>query len=63
VINLAGIGLGASLVAALTDLAFQDDAALRYSLAAAAAVTTPLGVAWIWRGMRPYRAAVAAAPF
>lgn len=63
VINLAGIGLGASLVAALTDLAFQDDAALRYSLAAAAAVTTPLGVAWIWRGMRPYRATVAAAPF
>ena len=63
VINLAGIGLGASLVAALTDLAFRDDGALRYSLAVAAAVTTPLGVAWIWRGMRSYRAAVAATPF
>ncbi len=63
VINLAGIGFGASLVAAFTDLAFADDAALRWSLALAAAVTTPLGVAWLARGIAPYRAEIAALRF
>ena len=59
--NLLGLGLGTSLVAAATDFAFGDDAAVRYSLAIVAAVLCPLAALAALAGLRPYRATLAVA--
>jgi len=56
--NLLGLGLGGTLVAALTDFVFQDDQALRYSLALVAVVFYPLAALLIWWGLGSYRKAM-----
>jgi len=58
VFNVVGFGAGPFLVALFTDYVFNDDAALRYSLAAVAAITGPLAVLLTWYGMKPYAACV-----
>jgi MFS family permease len=58
VFNVVGFGAGPFLVASFTDYVFQDDAALRYSLAAVAAITGPLAALLTWYGMKPYAACV-----
>jgi MFS family permease len=42
IVNLVGAGLGASVIAAITDFGFGDQAALRYSIAITGAITLPL---------------------
>jgi MFS family permease len=59
--NLLGLGLGGTLVAALTDFVFHDDLALRYSLSLVAVVFYPLAALLIWWGLGSYRSAIARA--
>lgn len=55
-VNVLGIGFGATLIAAITDFVFADDYALRYSISLASAVIAPTIVLILWRGLRHYRA-------
>lgn len=52
---LAGFSLGPAFVAMVTDYVFADDGALRYSLSIVGAVLTPIGVAFLIYGLKPYR--------
>ena len=56
--NLIGMGLGPTVVAMFTDYVFADDAAIGKSLAATAAVFTPLAVLIMWAGLRKMGEAV-----
>lgn len=58
-VNLVGLGLGASFIAAITDFGFGDESAIRYSIAIAGAVLLPLIVAIIVTGMPVYRRTLA----
>jgi len=51
---LAGQGLGPSFIAAVTEFGFRDEAALRYSLSASAAVMMPLALIVMASGVRAY---------
>ena len=51
---LAGYTIGPAFVAMTTDYVFKDDTALRYSLAIVSAVLTPIGVLFLWYGLKPY---------
>ncbi len=52
--NIIGMSVGASSIAVLTDFVFQDDAAVRYSLAWVTAVFCPAGALVLWTCLRPY---------
>lgn len=54
-VNILGLGFGASLIAGLTDFVFADDAALRYSIALASAVIAPSIVVILWLGLPHFR--------
>jgi MFS family permease len=54
VFNVVGYASGGTLVAIFTDYVFRDDAALRYSLATAAAIVGPLAIIITWWGLKPY---------
>ncbi len=58
-VNLVGLGLGASFIAAITDFGFGDEGALRYSIVIAGAVLLPAIVGLIMAGMPAYRRALA----
>jgi hypothetical protein len=58
--NLLGLGLGATLVAALTDFVFRDDTALAQSLALASAVCYPAAALVLGAGLGAYRRALPA---
>lgn len=58
-LNLAGIGLGPTVVALLTDQVFQSDLAVGNSLMVLAAVGAPLSALLLWIGRRPYRECLA----
>lgn len=58
-VNLIGLGLGASFIAAITDFGFGDEGAIRYSIAIAGAVLLPIIVGIIVAGMPVYRRALA----
>lgn len=53
--NLLGLGLGPTVVALMTDLVFQDDAAIGKSMALSAAVLGPLAATILWRGLPAIR--------
>ena len=55
VINLVGIGLGPTIVAALTERVFHDPRAVHLSLLIVGAVSYVLAIALLWAGLRPYR--------
>lgn len=61
VFNVVGFGAGSFCVALFTDHVFHDDGALRYSLAAVAAIIGPVAALLTWYGMKPYAACVARA--
>jgi MFS family permease len=61
--NLFGLALGPSAVAMLTDFAFADDLALRYSLAALPLLVCPTAALLLVLGLRPYRAALPGTTF
>lgn len=50
-VNILGLGLGPTIVAALTDFVFRDPAALRYSLALTVAVVGPLAALTVASGL------------
>jgi len=54
----AGLALGTTLVAALTQYVFHSDLALRYSLVLLTAIAAPLASYVAWRGLPYYRAAL-----
>jgi MFS family permease len=58
VMNGVGLGLGPTLVGALTDFVFHDDARLGASLALVFAVLAPLAALILWSGSRSMREAV-----
>lgn len=58
-VNLVGLGLGASFIAAITDFGFADEGAIRYSIAIAGAVLLPLIIAILVAGMPVYRRTLA----
>jgi MFS family permease len=62
-LNLLGIGLGPSLVAAFTDLVFKSDRALNLSLAVIVVITAPLSVLLLVLGVRHQRRALAEVDF
>jgi len=59
-INLLGLGMGASIVAGITDFVFADDLALRYSLAITGGVFYLLAAVVCVSGLKSYRQAIAA---
>ena len=59
-LNLAGIGLGPTVVAGFTDGVFGDESMLRYALAATTLVGAPLCVVLLALARAPYRRALAA---
>ena len=52
---LAGFSLGPACTAMITDYVFGYDEALPYSLVIVSAVLTPIGVAFLVYGLKPYR--------
>jgi MFS family permease len=56
--NIVGLGLGAVIIAAITDFVFADDMALRYSLAIVAIVVCPLAGVLYMSSLKPFRAGV-----
>jgi MFS family permease len=52
--NVIGFGLGPLVAGLLTDHVFHEESALRYSLLTLAAVLSPLALATVWLGVRPY---------
>ena len=53
--NAVGIGIGPTLVAALTDYVFEDPQMIRYSLAAVGGVSRLLAFIIIFAGLKAYR--------
>ena len=60
-ITLVGLGIGPLAVALLTDYAFGDPKAVRYSLCIVAAIGAPLAAYLLYLGMPFYRASLEAA--
>lgn len=58
-VNLIGMGLGGSVIAAITQFGFGDENALRYSIAITGAAVLPLIVVLILAGMPAYRRGLA----
>lgn len=57
-VNLIGLGVGASFIAAITDFGFGDENAIRYSIALSGALLLPIIVTIIVAGLPSYRAAL-----
>lgn len=55
VINLAGIGFGATAASLVSDFVLHDDQRIGDGVAVVAAVATPLAALLLWRAMRHYR--------
>jgi hypothetical protein len=58
-VNLIGLGLGSSIIAAFTDFVFGDEQALRYSIALTGAIFLPIMAFMLAKGMALYRAEIA----
>lgn len=54
-VNLVGLGLGATFIAAITDFVFRDEAAIRYSIALSGVVLLPVIVVILLTGLPLYR--------
>ena len=57
-VTTIGMALGSSIIAAMTQFAFHDDNALRYSLAILPAIVGPLVALMFFMARKPYRAAM-----
>ena len=58
VINLIGLGIGPSAVAAATDFVFEDDQSVRYSLVSVASFAHVGAAALLWAGLKPFLASL-----
>ncbi|MEE8308184.1 MAG: hypothetical protein V3R81_13025, partial [Gammaproteobacteria bacterium] len=61
VTNLCGLGLGPTFIAFFTDVIFQNDLAVKYSMSISVAFACPIGVFLFWRALKPYRACLESA--
>lgn len=52
--SIIGMSIGASMIAVLTDFVFNDDHAIRYSLAVVAAIFCPVGALVLRTCLKPY---------
>ncbi len=52
--NVIGFGLGPLFAGLITDHVFHQESDLRYSLLTMAAILSPLALAMVWLGVRPY---------
>jgi len=57
-VNIIGIGFGATFIALITDFVFGQDTDLRYSIALASGIIAPIAIIIFWRALKPYRDAV-----
>ena len=62
-LNIAGIGIGPTVVATFTDRVFGNDADVYLSNAVVPAIMVPIGIFLLWRALDPFTRAVAAAGF
>jgi MFS family permease len=62
-LNLAGIGIGPTVVALFTDRVFGEDAAVGLSNAAVTALLAPLAAVLLWRALKPFERHTQAATF
>lgn len=53
--NIMGVGLGPTLVAAITDYVYRDEMMVGYSLATATVIIMPVIMLILWAGLKPYR--------
>jgi MFS family permease len=53
-VNIIGLGLGPSAVAAMTDYVFHDPNKIRYSLLIVGAIAHLAAALVLWRGMKPF---------
>ena len=58
VVNLTGIGMGATVTALITDYVFRDDAMLRYSMSLVGGLGGTLACVILWVGIRYYRQSI-----
>lgn len=54
-LNLCGIGLGPTVVAAFTDKVFRADAAVGSSIAVVIGIAAPVSALLLWLSLKPYR--------
>ena len=59
--NIFGVGLGPTIVAAITDYVYRNEMAVGYSLATTIVVITPVVALLVWLGLAPYRESLARA--
>jgi MFS family permease len=57
-VNIIGLGLGPTAVAAMTDYVFHDSNKIRYSLLIVGAVAHLAAALVLWRGMKPFAESV-----
>ena len=55
VVTLVGLGVGPTAVALFTDYVFQDESAVRFSLAICCSTATLLAIVLLWSSLKPYR--------
>jgi len=57
-VNIIGLGLGPSAVAAMTDYVFHDPNKIRYSLLIVGAVAHFAAALFLWRGLKPFEGSI-----
>ena len=57
IINIAGIGIAPTAFALITDAVFGYDGAVKYALSIGVGIAAPLSGYFLWRCLKPYRAA------
>jgi MFS family permease len=57
-LNLCGIGLGPTVVAAFTDKVFRADAAVGNSISLVIGIAAPISALLLWLSLKPYRRAL-----
>ena len=62
-LNIAGIGIGPTVVATFTDRVFGNDADVYLSNAVVPAIMVPIGMFLLWRAINPFARAAAEAGF
>ena len=57
-VNVVGLGLGPSAVAAFNDYIFANPNAIRYSLLIVGAIAHGIAALFLWRGLKPFRESI-----
>src|SRR5690606_33091013 len=54
-VNIIGLGLGATFIAVITDFVFRDDMALRYSIVLSSLIIAPAVIIILLLGLKHFR--------